>query len=81
LYRYTSNKAGGENKMKITRERMTVDDVLDFVKTDNRIKNMQLDKIESSVKRLREDTNAGLEEILHVIESNLQDIEEITKNK
>lgn len=67
--------------MKITRERMTVDDVLDFVKTDNRIKNMQLDKIESSVKRLREDTNAGLEEILHVIESNLQDIEEITKNK
>lgn len=67
--------------MKITRERMTVDDILDFVKTDNRIKNMQLDKIESSVKRLRENTNAGLEEILHVIESNLQDIEEITKNK
>ena len=67
--------------MKITRERMTVDDILDFVKTDNRVKNMQLDVIESSVKRLREDSNAGLEEILHVIESNLQDIEKITKNK
>lgn len=51
------------------------------MKTDNLVKKMHLDLIESNCEALREDPNAGLEEILHVIESNLQAIEEKIKNK
>jgi hypothetical protein len=49
------------------------------MKTDNVVKKMYLDLIESNCKALREDSNAGLEEVLHVIEGNLQAIEEIVK--
>ena len=69
----------GENKMEITRERMTRNELLNHMKTDNVVKKMYLDLIESNCKALREDSNAGLEEVLHVIEGNLQAIEEIVK--